>query len=371
MPELTVVVPTLNERANVEALVANLERVLAGIDYEITFVDDGSTDGTTRIQRKLAQENSRIRVVHRVWRRGLASAVIEGMMASSAPYLAVIDADLQHDESILPEMLRKLKAEDLDIVIATRNSAGGTMGEFAADRVQLSRLGQRLSTLVCHQRLSDPMSGFFVLTRAYLDEVVWSLSSLGFKILVDLVASSRRRVRIGEVGYTFRSRLHGESKLDFWVGLNYLELLADKMVGNWIPVSYVFFAAVGAIGVFAHLLFVLALTRGAGLTFETSQLISSAVVIGLNFVLNNQLTFHSNRLSGLPFVLGMIIFYVACSVGLFVNLQVFRFLQQNHFPWYLAASAGIVLGSVWNYWISAMFVWRIRRRRRVVRELPA
>lgn len=364
MPELTIVVPTLNERGNLQPLLRALETVLAGVDYEVMFVDDDSADDTPGAARALAQRDPRVRILHRIGRRGLASAAVEGMLASSAPYLAVIDGDLQHDESILPVMLAKLRQERLDIVIGTRHAAGGSQGEMASHRVALSRVGQLLSSAICRQKLTDPMSGYFVVTRDYLNEVVRSLSATGFKILLDLVASSRRPVRFGEVGYRFRPRLHGQSKLDILVSLEYLQLIADKLVGNWIPVTYVIFGCVGAVGVIAQLSLIELLRRVTRLTPESTQFVSSVVVIGLNFALNNQLTFRSHRLSGLRFLTGMAAFYLGCAMGLVLNIQVFTYLLRDSVPWYLAATAGIIVGSVWNYWMSVIFVWRMTHRRR-------
>lgn len=210
-PELTVVVPTFNERDTVAPIVAALQRALVGIDFEIIFVDDDSPDGTADAVRLLSRTTPNVRVLQRINRRGLASAVVEGMMASSAPYLAVIDGDMQHDESALPEMLSKMKAEHLDIVVGSRHNGGGSMGAFSAQRVWLSNLGRRFSALLSRADISDPMSGFFLVTRAYLDEVVRSLSAVGFKVLLDLLASSQRTVRFGEVGYTFRNRKFGKA----------------------------------------------------------------------------------------------------------------------------------------------------------------
>jgi dolichol-phosphate mannosyltransferase len=286
------------------------------------------------------------------------------MMASSAPYLAVIDADMQHDERILPAMLGKLKRDSLDIVVATRRGGGGTMGEMPGTRRAISGLGRRLSRLACPAPLSDPMSGYFVLTRGFLDEVVRSLSNTGFKILIDLIASSNRPVRVAEVGYSFRPRLHGASKLDFVVTLEYLQLLVEKLVGGWVPVSYVLFGCVGAIGVGAQLLLIQLFRALGWMSLGSGQLVSSALVIGLNYTLNNQWTFRSSRLRGARFWIGMASFYAACSIGLFLNYSVFAYLRQVSSPWVVAASAGIVLGSVWNYWISTLFVWQIKRRRR-------
>jgi len=304
-----------------------------------------------------------VRVVERIGRRGLASAAVEGMLASSAPCLAVMDCDLQHDESILPAMLDKLRGSRLDLVAATRLTEGG-MDAMPPHRRALSRLGRRLSALICSTALSDPMSGYFVLTRAYLDEVAHSLSGTGFKILLDLVVSARRPVRLAEVPYRFRPRLHGRSKLDIVVGLEYLALVADKLVGDYVPVSYVIFGCAGSVGILAHLAFVHLLRLIPGASLERAQLISSAIVIALNFWLNNHFTFRSARLHGKSLFIGLLAFYAACSIGLFLNLRVLEYLTNLSVPWYLAAAAGLVVGSVWNYWISSMFVWQVRRRRR-------
>lgn len=362
MPELAVVTPTFNESLNVEPLLAAIARALPGIDFEVIFVDDDSPDHTADLARSISLRDPRVRVVHRVGRRGLSSAVIEGMMSTSAPYIAVIDADMQHDEQILPKMLALLKDDHLDLVIGTRNAEGGGMGEFSKERVTLSDWGRRLSRLVTPIELSDPMSGFFLIDRRFLNEVVRDLSGSGFKILLDLVASARRPVRVGEVGYVFRNRLRGETKLNILVGLEYIELLLDKLIGRWIPVRYAIFAGVGTVGAVAHLILVTILIELTGTTFETAQWASSSFVIALNFFLNNALTFRAKRLRGAAMAAGLALFYVACLAGLWMNLQIATALRSNGTSYAVAAVAGLAVGSVWNYWVSLVGVWRARRR---------
>lgn len=363
MPEISIIVPTYNERANLILLVAAVEAAMGEIDYEVVFVDDDSRDGTSALARTLAQQNSRVRVIQRIGRKGLASATIEGMLSTSSPFLAVMDGDMQHDETILPDMLRKLKGEDLDIVIGSRNVEGGGMGEFASHRQALSQFGRKLSSLVCRADVSDPMSGYFVMSRRYFHEVAHSLSSTGFKILLDLIASSQRPVRIAEVGYTFRNRMHGASKLDILVGLEYFQLLLDKLIGGWIPVSYLIFSLVGAVGLVANLLLIYAVMRVSPVSFATAQAIGSSLVIGINFFLNNRLTFRSARLRGPRVIQGLFLFYIACSVGLFFNLVAAKGLRDYGVPWYYASIVGVVIGSIWNYWITSVLIWQIRRRR--------
>ena len=231
-PELAVIVPTLNERDNIAPLLAKLTAALDGLDWEAVFVDDDSEDGTWAVLQDCERRLPQVRALRRIGRRGLASACIEGMLATRAPYLAVIDADLQHDETILPTMLATLKAGRLDAVVGTRFAPRGSVGDFGRGRLLISRLGRLLSRAVTRAELSDPMSGYFVIDRAFFEETVRRLSAHGFKILLDLFASSPRRVRFAEVPYRFRPRAYGESKLDMPVLLEYVALLGDKLLGR-------------------------------------------------------------------------------------------------------------------------------------------
>jgi dolichol-phosphate mannosyltransferase len=197
--------------------------------------------------------------------------------------------------------------------------------------------------------------------------VVRSLSLTGFKILLDMLATSRRPVRVGEVGYTFRARQRGESKLDFLAGLEYLELILDKITGNWIPTSYVVFGLIGAGGVVVHLLILRFLLVVAGMPFLQGQAIASVIAMTVNFVLNNRLTFRSFRLRGAGMWMGLTLFYLACSVGLLINLKIAEVLRGQQISWYMAGGVGIILGSVWNYWVSSILVWRVTRRRLAAR----
>ena len=259
--DLAVVLPTFNESGNVGPIVDLLENALSGIHFEIIFVDDDSPDGTADMVRQIAQDHDNVRVLQRIGRRGLASACIEGILAANAPFAAVMDADMQHDETILPEMLLRIREENLDLVVGSRNIAGGSMGEFSKSRVKLSQLGRRLSLMGAAHELSDPMSGFFMVRVSTFEQFAHKLSGIGFKILLDIVLSAGPGLRIGEVPYRFRQREHGESKLDVLVGLEYFELLVDKYLGGVVNVRFVLFGIVGALGVGVHLLILGALLR--------------------------------------------------------------------------------------------------------------
>jgi dolichol-phosphate mannosyltransferase len=361
--ELAVVIPTFNERDNVAPVLEGLVKVLAGIQFEVIFVDDDSPDGTADCIRIIGRTNPWVRVIHRVNRRGLASACIEGMLSTSAPYIAVMDADLQHDERILPEMFARLKAERLDLVVATRKAVGGSMGTFSRHRVMLSNLGHSLSQWISKTKVTDPMSGFFVLTRAYLDEVVRSASGVGFKILLDLVASSERPVRVGEVAYTFRERLHGVSKLDIVVGLEYLQLLLDKKIGSLVPVRFVIFSAIGALGVVAAFAVLYVSVSVFKVSFLIAQALAALVAMTENFFLNNSMTYRDRRLKGWRLLTGLATFYLASSLGAVINIRIAEFVRGVGTPWYIAGVCGLAVGAVWNFGITSFITWRQGKRR--------
>ena len=362
-PELTVVVPTLNERDNIVELVTRLHGALRGVRWEVVFVDDDSRDGTSELLAGLARSRPNVRHLLRIGRRGLASACIEGMLASSAPFIAVMDADLQHDESALPAMLAVLRgADDLDVVVGTRFAEGGSVGEFGAGRLRMSRIASLLSRAVLRRaRVSDPMSGFFMLRRAFLEETVRDLSGHGFKILLDLFASARREVRFVEVPYRFRTRRHGESKMNAQAVLEYVTLLADKLVGRYVPIRFVVFVLVGCLGLLLHLAVLGLLHKGLGTEFVYAQVAASLTAMTLNFNLNNVVTYRDRRLRGLDLVRGHLSFYLVCAIGAVANLEVATMLFDLRVPWPLAGLMGAVIGSVWNYAVTSTFTWRKRR----------
>ena len=359
--ELAVVLPTYNERENVPIVLAALDRALAGYAWEAIIVDDDSPDGTAEYVRGLASTNRRIRLLERIGRRGLSSACIEGMLTTSAPFIAVMDADLQHDEAILPKMLERIRNERLDLVVASRNLGDGSMGESSPGRVWLSKMGNRVSRLVCHCDISDAMSGFFVVDRAYFQEIVHRLTGTGFKILVDLLASSQRPVRVAEVPYRFRNRERGESKLDVNVELEYLFLLIDKMIGNYVPTRFVVFVLVGSLGMVVHLTCLALLYLVAKESFAISQTAATMVAMTFNFLLNNVVTFRDRRLRGWRILTGLLTFYLACSVGALMNVSFAEFLHQQAIPWYVAGISGTAISSVWNYGVNTILTWRRSR----------
>jgi dolichol-phosphate mannosyltransferase len=358
--ELTVILPTFNERGNIEPLIARLETVLAGIDWEAIFVDDDSRDGTAEHVRAISRSKPFIRCLQRIGRRGLSTACIEGVLASSAPFLAVMDADLQHDEALLPHMLAALKSETLDIVIGSRYVAGGGVGDWDASRARISDLATRLSRLVVKTELSDPMSGFFMIRRPAFEAALRALSGQGFKILIDLFASSPRPLAFKELPYRFRLREHGESKLDTLVAWEYLQLLLDKLIGHVVPVRFALFAMIGGLGLVVHLAVLGLVLTYLGADFTVAQSAATLVAMTSNFLLNNWFTYRDRRLRGWRLLSGLVSFYVVCSVGAIGNVGIAAYVFHADQSWWLAGIAGAIVGSVWNYATSSVFTWRAR-----------
>nr|WP_277998413.1 glycosyltransferase family 2 protein [Sphingomonas liriopis] len=359
MLEIAVVIPTFNEKANVPTLVAKLDQALAGRRWEAIFVDDDSPDGTAEAARELGRIDARVRVIHRIGRRGLSSACIEGMCATAAPVVAVIDGDLQHDETLLPKMLDLLQRDpDLDVVVGSRFVDGGGTGEWDRDRVAKSAFATKLSRKVLKGDLSDPMSGFFAIRTVHARRLAPELSAIGFKILLDLMTASDVPLRFAELPYTFRVRTEGESKLDHVVAMEYLIALYDRMFGRFVPVRFAMFSGIGVLGVGVHM-GVLGLAMLAGAAFLLAQILGALAAMTFNFALNNALTYRDRRLKGFRQLLdGWVSFCVVCSVGLVANVGIAAFVHDFR-DGGAAASAliGILVGAVWNYALSSKFVW--------------
>jgi dolichol-phosphate mannosyltransferase len=367
-PVLSVVLPTFNERENLPVLIERLDVALAGIAWEAIVVDDNSPDGTTETARQLANRDPRIRVIRRVGRRGLSGACIEGMLASSAEFVAVMDADLQHDETLLPKMLDKLSGDDTadnpgaDLAVASRHVEGGAVGDgLSAVRASGSGLANRLARIFLHVDLSDPMSGFFMIRRAEVERLAPQLSSQGFKILLDIVASAKGSLRIVELPFVFRERLHGQSKLDTLVALDFLGLILSKLVGDLVSVRFLMFMMVGASGVVVHMVALFSLIEGFAMNFQIAQTAATFVAMTTNFYLNNRLTYRDRRLHGWAALRGLFTFYVVCGFGVIANVGVASLIYQEDAGRILigvAGAAGAVMGAVWNYAASSVLTWR-------------
>ena len=357
-PELTVVIPTLNERDNIEPLVDLLDAVLDTVSWEVIFVDDDSPDGTSERIREISRRDRRVRCLQRIGRRGLTTACIEGALATSAPYIAIMDADMQHDEKLLPQMLAILKSEPLDLVVGSRHVVGGGIGGLSAARAKISTFAGRLSRIICKSEIADPMSGFFMLRRDVLEGALRRLSGQGFKILLDILASSPRPLQFSELPYEFRERQHGESKLDTRVAWEYMMLIADKLIGHIVPVRFALFALVGGIGLFIHMAILWFALAVVGVSFDPAQASAAVVAMTSNFFINNFFTYRDRRLHGLALLRGLFTFYAICALGTVANVGIASYVFSRNEVWWLAGLAGVIVGSVWNYAVSSVFTWK-------------
>jgi dolichol-phosphate mannosyltransferase len=360
LPQLSIIVPTFNERDNVTVLYRRLQATLKSVSWEVIFVDDNSPDCTWDVVRGLARQDPRVRCLRRIGRRGLSGACIEGILASSAPYAAVIDADLQHDETQLPKMVTLLQSGAAELVVGSRYTEGGSADSFDKQRAGASALATEVAKRVLGVKLADPMSGFFMIRRERFERLAPQLSTQGFKILLDVIATAHGELRTVEIPYAFGSRQHGESKLDSMVALDFLGLVLAKLTHDVVSLRFLLFAMVGSIGLVVHLTTLFITHELFNVHFPEAQASGALVAMTSNFILNNFLTYRDQRLKGFAILRGLLLFYLVCSVGLFANVGVAFSVYDQEPIWWLAGAAGALMGVVWNYAMSGLFVWRKR-----------
>jgi dolichol-phosphate mannosyltransferase len=362
-PCISVVVPTYNERANIAPLVAAVRDVLGDVPWEMVVVDDDSRDGTYDEVLRIAQTEPRLRCLRRVGRRGLSSAVTEGVLVANADVIAVMDADFQHDETRLPIMYRRLLDEGADLVVGTRYAGEGGVGDWDATRARMSGFANDLSRRLTGYQTTDPVSGFFLIRRAVFVSTLYGLSQQGYKILIDILTSATQPLKVIDVPYVFRSRAQGESKISALVLAEFAFLLIDKITRGWIPPRFVLFAGVGGLGLLVHLA---VLFNGAriGMDFITAQGLATFSAMLFNYVLNNEFTYRDRRLVGWKFVRGLVLFVVICSVGALANVGVAELAIERTHSWTIAGIGGALMGAVFNFGAASSIVWGQRKPRR-------
>ena len=378
-PTVSVISPTYCEVDNVEPLIAALGAALEGIDYEIIIVDDDSPDRTWERVQQVARSDDRVRVIRRFGDPGLSQAVLAGMAASSGEVIAVIDADGQHDERALPRMIEQITSDSADIVIGTRAADGGSYGDWSNSRRLVSWVATLIARVLLRVPVTDPMSGFFAVSRSTYDELGPTINPRGFKILLEFVGR-RRRLRISEVGYTFRNRTHGETKMSPSVIRSYLLAVIELRAGHQVKGEFVLYALVGVTGVAVNLV-VFSIAEAIGLPnfrtgisswidpVEWSVLLGVQASIIWNFALNNTFTFWERRFSRRQLPFGFALFEVFSVLGLVINLGVFQFLQSTGWGFdlvgrepsrYLHHIAGLLVALVGNYFLNVNYTWRRR-----------
>ena len=361
-PDISIVIPTYNERSNIAPLVDAVSAALGDIPWEMIVVDDDSPDQTFSEVSNLARTEPRLRCLRRVGRRGLASAVIEGALVANGAVIAVMDADFQHDERILRPMFEKLIATNADIVVGTRYAEGGGIGEWDATRARMSDFATRMACMLVGNQTSDPMSGFFMVRREVFASEVYDLSQQGYKILLDIISSSHVPLKIEEVPYVFRTRQAGESKISVMVLAEFLFLIIEKLTHGLIPPRFALFSIVGGIGLAVHLT-VLNSLKLFGFDFLAAQVVAIGVAMVSNFIMNNEFTYRDRRLTGLSFIAGLILFCLVCSFGALANVGVAEIAIKQVNNWSFAGLVGAIMGAVFNFSAATSLVWRRPRKR--------
>lgn len=375
---VTVIIPTYNESENIRELLPRVQEVLSSIPHEIIVVDDNSPDGTWEVVEQYASENPDVRVIRRLDDRGLSSAVVTGMEVGAGEVFAVMDADLQHDEAILPLLVQAIREDHYDIAIGSRGAEGGSYGEWSKRRRFISWVAARLARLAVPAGIRDPMSGFFAVSRSTFQKSANRLNPRGFKILLELIARNKG-IRIKEIGYTFRNRIHGETKLSGSVIRNYLLALFDLRFGKYISSTFFLYALVGLTGVVVNLTGFLIGEQLIGLPHITTGFLPFldplflSVPFGIqlsifsNYLLNNYLTFFEYRHRRWKHVRGFFLFESISLFGLLLQFGVFQLLHVNGFlqgildeqtRQFVNNGIGIVAATASNYYLNLNLTWK-------------
>ncbi len=361
---LSLILPTYNEAENLPELLPKLGEVLSGIEHEIIIVDDDSPDGTWKTAQGLAENHEDLHVIRRIGRRGLSSAVVEGFLAAKGDVLAVMDADGQHDLSVLPRIYDEVKS-GTNIAIGSRYIEGGSVGDWDERRQTLSRLATKLAVRLCKVEVHDPMSGFFAINRKTFEDTLPRLNPKGFKILLDFLVHVPKGTTAKEIPIKFGARMHGESKLSRRVQLQFIEYLYDVTFGKFIPLTFVKYCIVGTLGIAVHMAAYYTISRlimrDGDLTvagFSASVIGATETAIIFNFLLNNIWTFAEQRLRGVSAVTGFIKFNAACILGAIANWAVSTYLYSLGWMEALAVFLGALTAVLWNYTVNRVMTWR-------------
>ena len=359
---LSIVLPTFNEGGSIRQVIESLLRLKTEHPLEILVVDDDSRDGTPDLVRALARQDPRIRIIQRVGRSGLASAIKEGLIAALYPIAVVMDSDGQHEPTSVGEAVQLLDQRgSLDLVAGSRFLDNSEIRGLSDRRTDGSTLANRLarwSLPRSYQHLSDCMSGFIVLRLNRCLPMVRQVDVNGFKFFYELLAISRGRLQVGEIPLSFQPRLHGSSKLDLAILWDFVVSLIHTATLRLLPRRAISFGLVGASGVVVQLLSTALLMGLFNLAFQQALPVAVITAASSNYLVNNALTFRDRRQSGRQLIKGLLKFLLVASLPALANVGLatsFYTLIQAHALW--AQLAGIVVVYVWNYAASSRFVW--------------
>jgi dolichol-phosphate mannosyltransferase len=356
-PEVTIVVPSYNERDNVARAIERLDRALKGIAWEVIYVDDNSPDGTADTVRAIGRTDPRVRCIRRFHRRSRAGACLEGMLAAQGEFVVEFDGDLQHDEKIIPRMIDHLRRNEADLVIGSRYIGGGELTGMGESRLKVSRTAGHVARAVLGITVSDPTTGFSATRRTLIEEIMPELPVDGFHLVIDILALRTRKLRVAEVPYRLGERERGESKLEPRIFLDFIATFVARLTHNLVPRRFFLFGLVGLSGLLVHVA-ALWLLNSVGVPFLAAQFAAALLSIANNFWFNNVLTYRDRALHGLAAVRGFFVFMLICSFGLLSNISVAEWMFTLDQTWWLAGLTGALVSMVWNYAVSGALVWR-------------
>ncbi len=362
---MSVIVPTYNEVENIETLLVSLSDALTDLDYEIIVVDDDSPDGTWQRVEELRGRLPRVGLIRRTAERGLSSAVVTGMAAATGDVLAVIDADGQHDETLLPTLVEQISRRGADVAVGSREAPGGSYGDWSTHRRLTSWVGAEVARRIVGVGLTDPMSGFFAVSRNRYLDVESEVNPRGFKILLEFVARGPEPV-VAEVGYGFRQRTAGTTKLGPRVVLEFMLAMIDLLVGRVVSSTLTAYMMVGASGVAVRLA---ALATLDVLGVGRASFAALQVSIVWNYWANNEFTFKPFARRRLRLVTGFVLFQIISLQGWAVAASWSHWFdaQINHTgpPTWLGLMTGMAIATVFNFHLNQSLTWRPDRRRAV------
>ena len=382
LPALSIVTPTFNEAENIPELIRRIHAALPEVSHEIIVSDDDSPDRTWEVAERVAETDPTVRVLRRFHDPGLSNAVLDGMATSRGDVLAVIDADLQHDPTILPTMFRKVSGGELDVVVGSRATEGGGYGDWSWHRRFVSWVATLIARLLLRVPVSDPMSGYFMVSRDAYERTAPTINPKGFKILLEFIGR-KNDLRVGEIGYEFSSRVHGETKLNRSVIRSYLLGVAELRIGHQVNPAFLLYVLVGIVGLAVNsVVFTLMealnfpeITTGLNKAIDPlsgSFLVSVNVSILVLFALNNEFTFWEHRYRGAGLLSAFGIYWVMSLVGTGIHVAVFTSLQNIGFLLNVLGEGpsrvvqnliGAMVALVVNWYLNTTYLWRRRQLR--------
>lgn len=362
MKSVSIIIPTYNEVQNIVPLVKKIGIALnSKINWEVIFVDDNSPDKTYEKIKSLKNDYSNIKVIKRLHDRGLAGAVLAGLSRCNHEQIVTMDADLQHDPIFILELLDEMNKSKASIVVASRFIKSSNITNFHILREIGSKIMINFFNLFSSIKLSDPMSGFFVIKKDLFLKISKNLSTDGYKILADIILNIPNNVIVNQIPIDFKERNAGKSKMNLKVLWDLLIVIIYSFLKKYVPREYLSYIGVGMIGLSLHIFFLYFIYKMININFLISHFLATLIAIFVNYTLNNILTFYNNNLIGIKWLIGLFNYYVFCAYGIFISFAIAKTILSYELGWFLAGFMGAFTASVWNFTMSKFIIWHKKR----------